>query len=77
VALARVDPAAPARLGLAVRAETAVTRNRARRRVRAAWATQTPQGWDVVVKGSGSLATLNFQDLEGHLAKALSQAGAA
>lgn len=66
------EPAAPARLGLAVRARRAVRRNRVKRRLRAAFGRcAPPAGIDVVVSASGELAEVDFQELVDHLCAAL------
>ena len=71
------DPGAPARLGLAVGrgSGTAVTRNRIRRRLRAAWReSKPPPGVEVVMRASPAAATADFQDLVKHMKSALSRA---
>ena len=64
------DPLQPSRLGLIVsrRVGGAVARNRAKRRLRAAFrsAWQIP-GFDVVVRADPTTATLPFQELENSL----------
>lgn len=72
------DPAASSRLGLAVRrsAGNAVTRNRIRRRLRAAFAQSHPvPGYDVVARGELEVAGRNFQEVRKDLAAALRAAG--
>lgn len=60
------------RLGVAVRARNAVTRNRIKRRIRAAFReARTEESYDVVVRAEGATATMNFQELSGMLASAL------
>lgn len=62
----------PTRLGLAVRAPKAVTRNRARRRLRAVFAASAPAyGWDVVLQAGPAAASQDFQQLEGDVRSAL------
>lgn len=76
IAAPAADPGAPSRLGLAVgrSAGGAVTRNRIKRRLRAAWRlTAPPAGLDVVVRPAGGVATMPFQDLENHLKRALTR----
>ena len=71
------DPGAPSRLGLAVGkgAGTAVTRNRIRRRLRAAWkASAPPPGYEVVMGGSPALAHTDFQELVNNVKHAVSRA---
>lgn len=64
----------PSRLGLVVRAPTAVRRNRTKRRLRAAFAAGGPaSGYDVVVQ-SGDLEALPFAELGEDLARALERA---
>ncbi len=60
------DPAAPARLGLAVssRLGGAVERNRIKRRLRAAFRVAALTGVDVVVRPNRHAATMPFQVLE-------------
>ena len=64
------DPASPSRLGLIVsrRIGGAVARNRAKRRLRAAFrsAWQAP-GFDVVVRADPASLHLSFQELENSL----------
>ena len=63
-------PEAPARLGLAVsaRAGGAVTRNRIKRRLRAAFRAAGPdRGLDVVIRARAEAATAPFQELEDSL----------
>lgn len=51
-----------ARLGLAVRSRSAVTRNRVRRRVKEAFrAASVPEGVDVLVQASEDAAGVEFQ----------------
>lgn len=72
-----IDPAAPARLGLAVGrgAGTAVTRNRIRRRLRAAWAESTPPpGYEVVMRATPAVSDVDFQELVKHVKIAVSRA---
>jgi ribonuclease P protein component len=62
----RPDRAAPTRLGLAVRtaAGGAVERNRAKRRLRAAFATcAPPAGLDVVVVADEQVNAIRFEEL--------------
>ena len=62
------------RLGLVVRSGAAVERNRAKRRLRAAFASACPaSGYDVVIK-SGAPAAEPFGELSKHLARALEDA---
>jgi ribonuclease P protein component len=71
------DATAPSKLGLAVgrAAGSAVTRNRIKRRVRAAWRGYRPApGYDVIVRPDARVATMPFQNLEIHLKSALSRA---
>jgi ribonuclease P protein component len=78
VFVGRTEEARPARLGLSVRATSgsAVTRNRIKRRIRAAWRNLAPvEGAEVVVQADRSTADAAFQDLENHLVKALAKAG--
>lgn len=66
------DPEGPARLGLAVPARVggAVVRNRIKRRLRASFAAaQVPPGLDVVVRASGTAASVDFQELEASFAR--------
>lgn len=72
------DPAQPTRLGLAVRAAlgSAATRNRVKRRLRAAFrAYEPPAGFDVVTRAEPELTGKNFQELREHLGDALGAAG--
>lgn len=68
----------PTRLGLRIRATgpaRAVTRNRARRRVKEAFELVGPsRGYDVVVQGDTGLNGKTFQDLSGCLDRALLEA---
>lgn len=77
--VARPDPEAPSRLGLRVRASgpaRAVTRNRARRRLREAWRLSAPEkGLDVVIHADGTYADKNYQAVVEELRRALDQAG--
>lgn len=60
------DPAAPARLGLAVpvRVGGAVARNRIKRRLRASFAAASiPAGLDVVIRAHPAARSLDFQEL--------------
>ncbi|HEY7874447.1 MAG TPA: ribonuclease P protein component [Actinomycetota bacterium] len=71
------EPGAGSKLGLAVgrSAGSAVTRNRIKRRVRAAWRTCMPAvAHDVVVRPDPSVATMPYQDLEVHLKRAVTRA---
>lgn len=73
------DPEAPARLGLSVRRAVgnAVTRNRVKRRIRAAFGRSGPDsGVDVVVRVEPEAARKNFQEVEVALDEALRAAGA-
>ncbi len=66
------------RLGLAVRSAPggAVVRNRAKRRLRAAFdALSDPRSYDVVVRGSDRCARADFQELAENLSEALERAG--
>lgn len=66
----------PARLGIAVRTRTAVERNRARRRVRAAFRDCAPAlaGCDVLVRGDRCLARMPFDRLRSELCAGTSDA---
>jgi ribonuclease P protein component len=71
------DPSAPSCLGLAVgrRVGGAVTRNRVKRRLRAAWRESSiPPGYEVVVRPAPAAASLDFQDLVNHVEQAVSRA---
>jgi ribonuclease P protein component len=77
VAARATDGSATAKLGLAVgRASgNAVTRNRIRRRLRAAWLASEPApGFEVVVRATPAVASMDFQDLVNHMKSALSRA---
>lgn len=66
------DDGGPARVGLAVKSPRAVTRNRIKRRLRAAWAeVEAPAGVDAVVRAEGDVITRDYQDIVGHLRRAL------
>jgi ribonuclease P protein component len=72
-----LEPESGSRLGLAVgrSAGSAVTRNRIKRRVRAAWRECMPAtAHDVVVRPDPGVATLAYQDLAIHLKQAVSRA---
>jgi ribonuclease P protein component len=70
VALRRLDPSLPTRLGLSARAQGAVQRNLVRRRLRAAAGScLPPAGWDVVVSTDRSVVTLKYQELEERLCR--------
>jgi ribonuclease P protein component len=74
----RADASAPSRLGLAVPSATggAVVRNRIKRRLREAFRAEGPAvGVDVAIRASAPTAQLSFQELEGHLVRALTRAG--
>lgn len=75
----RSEPAAPTRLGLAVRsgAMTAVTRNRVRRRIRAIVDAYEPApGYDIVVAAeTAELAGRTFQQTEADVTASLAAAG--
>jgi ribonuclease P protein component len=67
----------PSRLGLVVRgADTAVLRNRIRRRLRAAFCRSGFRGHDVIVVATQRSATTDFQALVDQLREALSRAAA-
>jgi ribonuclease P protein component len=77
-ALARAEGRGPTRVALAVkvRPRSAVARNRARRRLRAAFrACSVPDGYDVVVRGDEDVLTADFQELTEALGAALRSAG--
>jgi ribonuclease P protein component len=58
------SPAAPSRLGLAVRISGAVPRNRARRRLREAFRQGSPtMGVDVVIRGGAGVVDVDFSEL--------------
>ena len=66
------DPEREPRLGLAVRERTsAVRRNRARRRLRAAAASCRLPPRDVVIRADGAVADMEFQELVGMLRSAM------
>lgn len=70
----------PTRVGLmvALNPSSAVTRNRARRRLRSAARLVVPaSGWDVVIRADGSAATRNFQELVRAVAGAVEKMAAA
>ena len=70
----------PARVGFAVRksAGSAVTRNRIKRRLRAALSSiELRPGHDIVVSGDRDVASLDFQVLGEKLRAALASVGAA
>lgn len=72
-----VTPTTPSRLGLAVGrgSGTAVTRNRIRRRLRAAWReSEPPPGLEVVMRSGPTAASMDFQELVKHVKTALSRA---
>lgn len=75
----RPRPELPSRLGLRVRVEgraRAVRRNRARRRLRAAWQEVAPdRGLDAVVYADAASADKNFQSVTEELRTALERAG--
>ena len=78
VHVARSSQGGSPRLGLSVRTSvgSAVTRNRLKRRVRAAWRDlEATEGVEVVVQANRSAAALRYQELEKHLATALRAAG--
>ena len=57
---------------------SAVTRNRVKRRLRAAYrATLQVPGRDVLVKAGPGVETLSYQDLEKHLIQSVTRAEAA
>lgn len=62
VAAPRDDDGAP-RVGLAVRASTAVRRNRIKRRIRAAVAEADVRGVDLVVRAEESAAGRDYQEM--------------
>ncbi|HEX2234981.1 MAG TPA: ribonuclease P protein component [Actinomycetota bacterium] len=67
------DPAGPSRLGLAVGAGIgpAVVRNRARRRLRAAWrSVSPPPGLDMVASAGRGIESVSFQKLTATFARA-------
>jgi ribonuclease P protein component len=71
------DVGAAPKLGLAVgRASgNAVTRNRIRRRLRAAWTESDPgSGIEAMVRAAPAVASMDFQDLVQHMKIALSRA---
>ena len=77
VALVRGDDD-PTRVGFAVRSSAggAVTRNRIKRRLRSAVATvEVAPGFDVVVSGDESVASLDFQVLVENLSDAAGVVG--
>lgn len=66
----------PSRLGLAVRADRAVDRNRVKRRIRSLWrALDVPPGFEVAVRTEDSASRLPYQELETHLVGALRRSG--
>ena len=71
----------PSRLGLRVHVDgraRAVRRNKARRRLRAAWELAAPEnGVDVVIHADGSYADKNFQDVTNEVSLALERSGVA
>ena len=77
----RAAPELPSRLGLRVRVEgrgRAVRRNRARRRLRAAWRAVAPErGFDAVLYADAAYADKNFQTVTDDLRFALARAGGA
>lgn len=56
-------PGGPGRIGLAVRAPSAVQRNRIKRRFRAAFRAADPRGCDIVVRGDAGAESVDFQKL--------------
>ena len=77
-ALRRSSPLSPSRLGLRIHSlgpARAVTRNRARRRLRAAFAQVGPDvGWDVVIRANASLNGKSYQEIVSILQDALNSA---
>ena len=72
------DPSAASRVGLTVRkgAGNAVTRNRIKRRVRAAFASaDVAPGFDVVTRAEREVAGRNFQEMKADLIRALAATG--
>lgn len=66
----------PSRLGLAVRADRAVDRNRVKRRIRSLWRElPVPPGFDVTVRTDEAASRLTFQELELHFTAALRRSG--
>lgn len=77
-AAAAARPDDDSRLGLAVRCDRAVDRNRLKRRLRAAWRNFAPAGgFDVAVRAEAAALWLPYQELETHLHRALEQGGVA
>jgi ribonuclease P protein component len=76
VAAARPHPDAPSRLGMSVRtrARSAVDRNRVKRRLRAAFPSAVPPGYDVLVRADDRAVEGDFQELVKHLRTAVSRA---
>ncbi len=73
----RDEPAAPSRLGLAVRGRlgTAVVRNKLKRRLREAFRRYSPgSGWDVVIRVE-STGPVDYEELSHIVSNALRQAG--
>ena len=71
------DPGSPSRFGLSIGRSVggAVTRNRVKRRLRAAWAQAAmPPGYEVVLRGSPAVVRAPFQELVEHLERAVTRA---
>lgn len=68
-------PAGPGRLGLSVKASDAVTRNRIKRRLRAAFRDSDVQGADVVARASEELAARDYQGIVAQFQRACEGAG--
>lgn len=76
LAAPRADGVGSARLGIAVRTRTAVERNRARRRVRAAFGDCAERfgSVDVLVRGDRCLARMPYERLKSELCSGVSEA---
>jgi ribonuclease P protein component len=75
VALRGPDPKAPVRLGLAVHCDGAVARNRAKRRLRAAFRElELRPGYEVVVRADERVLSTGYEHLLGDLIAALTEA---
>lgn len=68
-------PAGPGRLGLAVKAPDAVTRNRIKRRLRAAFRQADVRGVDVVARAGAEVAGKDYQELVAQFRRACEGTG--